>query len=184
MTSSWQDLLSNILKVWFNESSPQWDTFVSSVLKQKFVFLRWIFSKVVSQTTSFMYFFSKFYVDKRYMISSENLLFWGSMLLDNFCKDRGLFVRNKPIAYLWFLVQHVSALIKFVRSKRLQNWSSLSTSIPAVLISKLKSPIIMKLSQIKLALLRESLTSLKDVHIFLKLGDYRCPYKTISFRKW
>ena len=41
-------------------------------------------SKFVSQKTLFMYFFPKFSVYKRCMISSENLFFQRSMLLDNF----------------------------------------------------------------------------------------------------
>ena len=54
-------------------------------------------------------------------------------------------------------------LIKFVRSKTFQNSSSLLTSILAVLISTLKSLIIITFLQI-------SLTSLTNVTRLLKLG--------------
>ena len=70
-----KSFLSNILKVWFNVPSPQWDILVSLGLKQKFIFVRWIFPKFVSETTLFIYFFPKFSVDKRCMIFSVNLPF-------------------------------------------------------------------------------------------------------------
>ena len=54
-------------------------------------------------------------------------------------------------------------LIKFVRSKTFQNSSSLLTSILAVLISTLKSLIIITFLQV-------SLTSLTNVTRLLKLG--------------
>ena len=98
-----------------------------------------------------------------------------------FWKDRGLFVRNKSIADLWFLVQHVLVLFKFVRPERLQNSSSLSTSIPAVLISILKSPIIMKFSYVKPALPRKSPTSVKKVSRLLKLGGLQMPIRNHFF---
>ena len=98
-----------------------------------------------------------------------------------FWKGRGLFVRNKSIVDMWFLVQHVSVVIKFVSLKRLQNLSSLSTSIPAVLISILKSPIIF----VGKACFTQWITNNFEERVqIIKVGwpivAYRCPYKTIS----
>ena len=98
-----------------------------------------------------------------------------------FWKGRGLFVRNKSIVDMWFLVQHVSVVIKFVSLKRLQNLSSLSASIPAVLISILRSPIIF----VGKACFTQWITKLFEERVqVIKVGwpivAYRCPYKTIS----
>ena len=75
--------LGNILKVFFNAPYPKSDAFVILGLKQKFIFLRWIFPNFFSETTLFIYFFPKLSADKR---SSENLVLQRGMRLDNFRK--------------------------------------------------------------------------------------------------
>ena len=58
----------------------------------KFIFFRWIFQKIVSKTTTFIYFFPKkinFFLYKRDMVSAKNLIFYWGMLLCDFGKCLG-----------------------------------------------------------------------------------------------
>ena len=110
------DFFCDILKVWFNALSLQWDAFVSLDLKQKFVFFWWIFPNFVSHMTSLIYFFPKFSVDKRYMISSENLLLAGRAFGEllkmfvrdyySFCADCQSLLKGSNFQYLQEKVPH------------------------------------------------------------------------------
>ena len=73
-------------------------TFLGNILKEsethlflcvlkKIIFFKWIFPRLVSQTTTFRYFFPKFSVYKRGMFSSDNLLFYSGMPLYDFSRE-------------------------------------------------------------------------------------------------
>ena len=82
-------------------------------------------------------------------------------VVPDFCKESELFVKIKSVLELCVFVKQVFGFIKFYKSKRLQNSSSLSCSWLVRFTSILKSSITIKLSHIMLAWDIDVVSSLK-----------------------